>query len=449
MAAALKKQSDLTTGPIVQKIALFAVPVILGNMFQQLYNTTSAVIVGQMIGTEAFAAISVANPIMSVLLFFLVGICMGVSVLLSQQYGAHNTKVFQAQFSTALIGGSVFTVVLSVVFAALARPILIWNNTPAELLEPATIYLSITTGFMLFPFLYNYFANALRAIGDATMSFVFLVVSSVLNIVFTIALVYAGLGVAGAAIANVVSQFVSALLTAVYMHKKVEMLSLSRKNMVFDKSLLKQTISFSWVSAMQQTVLYLGRMLMQGSVNRLGTDVIAGYNAALRIEAFFFAVSDGFSAALSTFAGQNKGAGQPVRVNKGFLYTVGLTAGFAVLFGVVFFAFARPFVSIFLPNPQETVLGAGQSYLQIMAFFYIICGTMAIFQSFFRGLGLLRITMVATFSQITIRVVLAMVLVPFYGVVGICMAVIAGWSAVLLYEVICLKWYYKTNPLHA
>ena len=307
----------MTEGNVTSQLFRFSVPIVLGNIFQQLYNTADAMIVGKMIGNNAFAAVSVANPIMSVVLFFLVGLSMGVGILLAQWYGAQDIKMFKVQYSTALIAGCVFTVAASLLCIVCSRWMLLAANTPTEIMEDTNWYLRIIFAGLFFSFLYNYLAAALRAIGDSRSAFLFLVISSVTNVILDIVFIrYTPLGVAGAAVATVISQALSSILCVIYIYKKIPILALARSEFVYEKSVMKNTLLFSWTSALQQTFLYFGRLLVQGTINAQGTDMITGYNAAIRLEAFMMAFIDGTQSAMSTFGGQNVGAHHPERLKK-------------------------------------------------------------------------------------------------------------------------------------
>lgn len=231
-------EHSMTEGNITRQLMGFSFPIIMGNIFQQLYNTADAMIVGKMIGNEAFAAVSVANPIMSVVLFFLVGLSMGVGVLLAQRYGAKDMKMFKIQFSTALIAGSVFTVAASVICIACSKAMLRAANTPAEILKDTDLYLKVVFAGLFFSFLYNYLAAALRSIGDSRTAFLFLVISSVTNVVLDIVFIrFTPLGVTGAATATVLSQGLSSVLCVIHIYRNIPVLALKREEFIFEKSI--------------------------------------------------------------------------------------------------------------------------------------------------------------------------------------------------------------------
>lgn len=426
-------ERNMTEGGISGQIVGFAVPIILGNIFQQLYNTVDAVIVGRLLGKEAFAAVSVANPIMSVVLFFLVGLTMGVGVLLAQKFGAGEREAFRIQFSTGLIGGVVFTLLMAVICIPLSGMMLRAAQTPAEIFDVTKQYLQVIFAGMIFSFLYNYYASALRSIGDSRTAFLYLVISSAVNVVLDIVFVTkTPFGVLGAAFATVLAQAFSFVLCICYVRKKIPMLVLGKGRWIFEKKILKDTVIFSWAAALQQTVLYFGRLLIQGTVNAHGTDMITGYNAAIRIESFTMAFIDGTAAALATFAGQNVGAGKWKRLKQGLYRTLFMNGLYVLVSGIVMVVCASQLISVFVDSSNTEVLRVGTTYLKVMAANYLFCGILSATQGFFRGVGMVKVTMIATMVQMVVRCSLALLLVPGMEIMGVCVSVIMGWIVVSL-----------------
>ncbi len=436
-------EHNMTEGNITKQMISFSMPIIMGNIFQQLYNTADAVIVGHMIGSDAFAAVSVANPIMSVVLFFMVGLSMGVGVLLAQRYGAGDEEGFRTELSTALIAGVLFAAVTAALCIGCSGLMLRAVQTPAEIMEDTNAYLKVIFVGMFFSFLYNFYAAALRAIGDSRTAFLYLMLSSVVNVVLDMVLIrFTPLGVVGAALATVLSQALSVALCVVYIYRRIPMLALRKGEFVFEKRVLKDTVVFSWAAALQQTFLYFGRLLVQGTINARGTDMITGYNAAIRLEAFIMAFIDGTSAALSSFAGQNKGAGQYGRLKAGLWRTLQMNFAFLLAAGALMLGVPRLLIGLYVEAGNEAAMAIGVTYLTVMPVFYFFCTGMSALQGFFRGVGKVKITMIATFSQIIIRCVLAVLLVPRYGIYGVCISVITGWVLMFALDgTLCIRYF--------
>lgn len=437
-------QGDMTKGNTSKILITFAVPMVFGNILQQLYNTTDAVIVGRFIGKNALASVGVANPIMSIAIFFIFGICIGTSVLMSQLFGAGKYKALKKEVSTALIVGTIFTALLSILCIFLSKTFLVLTGTPKEILGDADMFLKIIFGGLIFSFLYNFYSAALRAVGDSKTPLIFLVVSCVLNgILCVIFIVFFKFGVAGSAVATVIAQAVSSLLCIVYVYIKIPLIRLKPEELVVDKPLLRRTIQYSWVSALQQTCLYIGRLLVQGVVNPFGTNAIAAYNSVTRVDSFVLSPGDSFSASIATYSAQNKGGGKWERIIEGYKKSNIIITLYSVATALVVFLAAEPIMKLFVSGSETEVVSIGVRYLKIMSIFYVLSGFCNIFQGLFRGVGMLRITLIATIMQITVRVLLSYALSPYLGVASVCVAVAVGWCLMIVYEGLSCKNYFK------
>ena len=427
---------NMTEGNIAKHLIRFAIPMILGNLFQLTYNAVDSIIVGRWLGMDAVAAVGAANPIMNVAIFFIGGICMGASVLMSQYFGAKDYDKLKREISTTLIFGIVFTVFVTVVSFLLTKPILRVVGTPETILNNSANYLRIVFVGLIFTYLYNFFSNTLRSIGDSRTPLIFLIISSVLNILLDVLFVIViGLGVPGAAIATVVSQAVSSTLCFLYIRRSIPLVHLTRKELVLDKGLLKTTIQFGWVTALQQTCIYLGRVFVQSAVNPLGIDSIAAFNAVSRVDDFAITPMQSIGSAMTTYFAQNKGANNDKRIGKGFLYgNVLSTCYWALLCLPVFFG-AKAIMSVFVPESGSETVRLGMLYLHSMAFYYIMPAWTNAVQGYFRGMGKMTVTFISTFLQITTRVIFSHVLAPTHGIAGVATACLIGWCLMLAYEI--------------
>lgn len=431
---------DMTKGSSSKILITFAIPMVFGNILQQLYNTTDAIIVGRFIGKNALAAVGVANPIMSIAIFFIIGICIGTSVLISQLFGAGKYDVLKREISTALIVGTIFTLAISLVCMILSRGALILIGTPADILNDADIFLKIIFGGLIFSFLYNFYSFALGAIGDSRTPLLFLFISCVLNgILCVIFVVYFKLGVAGSAIATVISQGISSILCIAYVYIKIPIIRLKSSELVIDKVLLRKTMQYSWVTALQQTSIYIGRLLVQGVVNPFGTNAIAAFNSVTRVDSFMLAPGDSFASSMATYAAQNKGAGKPNRIVEGYKNANIIMAVYSVITALIVFLGAETIMGFFVSSTETEVVLIGVKYLKFMSVFYIFSGFCNILQGLFRGIGKLRITLIATVMQISIRVTLSFILAPYFGVSAVGYAVAVGWIIMLIYEGMACK----------
>ena len=437
---------DMTQGDSAKILVNFAIPMVIGNIFQQLYNTTDAIIVGRFIGKNALASVGVANPIMSIAIFFIFGICIGASVLMSQLFGAGRYDALKREVSTSLIAGIIFTIALSIVCIVLSRWVLIITGTPKEILNDADTFLKIIFSGLIFSFLYNFYSSSLRAIGDSKTPLIFLIVSCVLNgILCVIFVAVFNLGVAGSAIATVIAQGVSSILCIVYVYMKIPLIRLRRSEVLVDKELLKRTLQYSWVSALQQSCLYIGRLLVQGVVNPFGTNAIAAYNSVTRVDSFVLAPGDSFAASVAIYSAQNKGAGKVQRILEGYKKSNIIITVYSVVVAIIVFFGAPSIMKLFVSSSERQVILIGIEYLKTMSVFYVLSGFCNIFQGLFRGVGKLRITLIATVMQICVRVSLSYILAPYLGITSVCYAIAVGWVLMIIYEGVACKKYFKKN----
>ncbi|SFC17541.1 MATE family efflux transporter [Clostridium uliginosum] len=428
--------NDMTSGNIPKQLVKFAIPMVLGNMFQLTYNAVDSIIVGHFVGTSSLAAVGAANPIMNIVIFFIVGICMGTSVLMSEYFGEGNIKKLKREISTSMIVGLGFTIIMSIICFFLSKNILLITQTPIEIVPEANLYLRTIFCGLIFTFLYNIYSATLRSMGDSKTPILFLIFSSILNaILAVIFVVVLKLGVLGTAIATVISQAVSSILCIIYVYKKIPILRFSKSEITVDTSLLKNTINYSWVTALQQTCLYIGKLLVQGSVNPLGVNSIAAFNAVTRIDDFALNPEQSISSAMTTFIAQNRGGEKFDRIKKAFHYGMLIEVIYWLILIAPVYLGARSVMQLFVPDSGAQVIHLGVIYLESMAFFYILPGLTNGLQGYFRGMGDLKITLISTFVQILSRVILSYILAPRYGIAGIAFSCLFGWIVMLSYEV--------------
>lgn len=427
---------NMTEGNIKKHLFNFSVPLILGNLFQLTYNAADSIIVGKFAGEAALAAVGTSNPIMNIILFFIIGICLGASVLMSEFYGAGEKIKLKREISTAIIAGSIFTIIIAILGFIFAPFILKLIRTPVEITAMAVSYLRIIFLGLIFTFFYNVFAAALKSVGDSKTPIYFLIISSIINVCLDLLFVAVmKLSVRGAGLATIIAEAVSCILCIIYIYKKYPLIRIGRKELIFDKTLIGKTVSYSWATAMQQTVLQIGKVLIQGAVNPLGVDSIAAFNAVNRVDDFAFMPQQSIAQALTVFLAQNRGAGKKDRIKKGFREAMLLELGyFILLFMVVFFG-ARAVMGLFVNDLTSNVVSMGTAYLRLMAVFYVMPAVTNGIQGYFRGMGNMKVTFYSTSVQMLFRVLLVYLLIPVVGFTGISFACAGGWVAMLLYEV--------------
>ena len=426
---------DLTTGKIMPILVNFTVPLVLGNLFQLTYNAVDSIIVGHFVGKEALAAVGICNPVSTLMILFLNGLCMGASILMGIQYGAKDYETLHRQISTTLLSGAVFSFFLTLVCAIFAVPILLLLQVDPSIMDMTVQYLRIIFLGLMFTFLYNFFSSTLRALGDSASPLYFLIISALLNIfgdLFFVIVLKAGSN--GCAISTVLSEALCCLFCIIYIQKKVPILRLGKKWLVFDARLLKKTIAYGWASAMQQATVQMGKIAIQALVNTMGVSVAAAFAVVNRIDDFAITPEQNIAHAMTALMAQNKGAGKNDRMREGFRCGMILELVYGAAVMLICLGFARPLMSLFVKD--EEVIGHGVVYLHLIAVMYILPAVTNALQGFFRGIGDLKVTLMSSFTNMTVRVIAAapMVLLWNFGIEALPYSYLAGWIAMLLVE---------------
>ena len=426
---------DLTTGKIMPILVNFTVPLVLGNLFQLTYNAVDSIIVGHFVGKEALAAVGICNPVSTLMILFLNGLCMGASILMGIQYGAKDYETLHRQISTTLLSGAFFSFFLTLVCVIFAVPILLLLQVDPSIMDMTVQYLRIIFLGLMFTFLYNFFSSTLRALGDSASPLYFLIISAILNIfgdLFFVIVLKAGSN--GCAISTVLSEALCCLFCIIYIQKKVPILRLGKKWLVFDARLLKKTIAYGWASAMQQATVQMGKIAIQALVNTMGVSVAAAFAVVNRIDDFAITPEQNIAHAMTALMAQNKGAGKNDRMREGFRCGMILELVYGAAVMLICLVFARPLMSLFVKD--EEVIGHGVVYLHLIAVMYILPAVTNALQGFFRGIGDLKVTLMSSFTNMTVRVIAAapMVLLWNFGIEALPYSYLAGWIAMLLVE---------------
>lgn len=426
---------DLTTGKIMPILVNFTVPLVLGNLFQLTYNAVDSIIVGHFVGKEALAAVGICNPVSTLMILFLNGLCMGASILMGIQYGAKDYETLHRQISTTLLSGAFFSFFLTLVCVIFAVPILLLLQVDPSIMDMTVQYLRIIFLGLMFTFLYNFFSSTLRALGDSASPLYFLIISAILNIfgdLFFVIVLKAGSN--GCAISTVLSEALCCLFCIIYIQKKVPILRLGKKWLVFDARLLKKTIAYGWASAMQQATVQMGKIAIQALVNTMGVSVSAAFAVVNRIDDFAITPEQNIAHAMTALMAQNKGAGKNDRMREGFRCGMILELVYGAAVMLICLGFARPLMSLFVKD--EEVIGHGVVYLHLIAVMYILPAITNSLQGFFRGIGDLKVTLMSSFTNMTVRVIAAapMVLLWNFGIEALPYSYLAGWIAMLLVE---------------
>ena len=437
-------EKDLTEGKITPQLVKFTIPLVLGNLFQLTYNAVDSIIVGRFVGKEALAAVGICNPILTLFILFLNGLCLGASILMGNQFGAKDYDKLHRQISTTMISGIIFSVILSVICIIFAHPILNIMRVDPSIMSMTINYLRIIFAGLIFTFMYNCFASTLRALGDSQSPLYFLITSAVINIIGDLFFVlFLDWGSEGCAIATVLSEALSCLLCIIYIQKKVPVLRLGKKWLVFDKSLLGKTISYGWASAMQQATVQLGKLGIQAIVNSMGVAVAAAFAVVNRIDDFAYTPEQNIGHAMTVLMAQSKGAGKKDRLKEAFKSGLKIEFIYGVIIFLVCFLLANPLMRLFTNDPD--VIRHGVTYLRLISVMYLLPAATNGIQGYFRGIGDLKITLISSFVNMGVRVAVAAILVFLFSlqIEALPYSYLAGWIGMLVAELPLLIRSYK------
>ena len=418
---------DLTRGPVMRSMLLFALPMVLGNLLQQCYNIADTLIVGRFLGKNALAAVGSSFTLMTFLTSILLGLCMGSGALFSIRCGQRNEDGLRESLRASFVLITGATLLLSVAAFAALDLIRVFLRVPEEVWGPMRDYLAVIFTGIAATFLYNYFASFLRAVGNSVVPLIFLAVSAVLNIALDLWFVL-GLkrGVTGAAEATVIAQYVSGGGIAVYAWLRYPQVKCLRSLRV-RRGCVREVASFSILTCVQQSVMNLGILMVQGLVNSFGATVMAAFAAAVKIDAFAYMPVQDFGNAFSTFIAQNYGAGQRERIRAGVRGAVIASVTFSIAVSALVCLFAYPLMGLFVEAGEAAIIAEGVRYLRIEGAFYCGIGCLFLLYGLYRALGRPGMSVVLTVISLGTRVALAYGFSALWGPDGIWVSIPVGW----------------------
>ena len=419
---------DMTKGEPSRIILKFFIPLFIGDLLQQFYSIIDAIIIGKFVGTNAFAAVGSSSAVTVFITSILLGLSMGASAIFSQLYGGKQYDELKKTISTALIFLFCVSVLITIVTSVFLQQIITLYQMPTETATYAVDYLKYVFIGFVFVGMYNAFAFLLRAFGDSKTPLYFLVGSCISNLVLDILFVVVlHMGVAGAAIATLITQAFAAVGCGFYTIKRMRFLNFKRKDLIFSITALKKVATFSLLTALQQSISSFGMMLIQGLVNTFGSTVMAAFAACSKIDSVANAPLQDLGNSFSTYTAQNQGAGQTIRIREGFRATSKIIITLSAIISFVAFIFAPNLITLFISKDATEVITVGVSYLRIVSLFYVLLGFIVMFYGFFRGLGAIKISILMTIVSQGLRVLLAYSFAPTLGFSGICWAIVVGW----------------------
>lgn len=424
-------QKNLTEGSVTKTILLFSLPMIAGNLLQQLYNIADTLIVGRFLGSGALAAVGASYTLMTFLTSIFLGLCMGSGAVFSIRYGEKDQEQLEKSIGASFLLIGITAVIVNLAVFLFIDPIMGLLQVPQEIYGMMRDYLWVIFLGILATFLYNFFASVLRAVGNSVVPLVFLAACAILNIVLDLWFVL-GLqwGVKGAAIATVISQYVSGIGITIYTYWKMPQFRVKAKYLHPEFSLVKEIAQFSFLTSLQQSVMNLGILMVQGLVNSFETVIMAAFAAAVKIDSFAYMPVQDFGNAFSTFVAQNFGAKKEARIREGIKKAVLMAMAFCIVISIGVFVFAKPLMLIFVQPEETAILAAGVEYLRIEGAFYCGIGCLFLLYGFYRAVKLPGMSVVLTVISLGTRVVLAYALssIDAIGVTGIWWSVPIGWA---------------------
>ena len=437
-------QSDMTSGSPMKIILWFTLPIFIGNVFQQFYNMADAVIVGKFVGNNALAAVGSTGTIMFLNNGFVIGMTAGFTVLTAQKFGAGDERGIRKSVTGAAWLSLIVGLILTAAFMVFMKPLLTLMNTPADILDDAYAYIMIISGGILAQMLYNLLASILRALGNSRVPLYFLILSAVLNIVLDLVFVIVfQMGAAGAAVATIISQGVSGLLCLVYIGKKVQLLRMTKEDWKPQTTLLSAQLKVGIPMALQYSITAIGTMMVQSSLNILGSTLVAAYTAAGKIEQVVTQAYIAMGTTMATYGAQNMGAGDVPRIRQGFKA--------CTIIGIVYSFIAAAFVMtagkymtyLFVSEDVGTIMNSVDIYLKCVGIFFIPLAVVNIYRNGIQGLGYGLLPMTAGIAELIGRGVVAVIAAGQRSYLGVCLASPAAW--ILAGGLLIVMYYYIMN----
>ncbi|WP_195986553.1 MATE family efflux transporter [Clostridium sp. D53t1_180928_C8] len=429
---------NLLKGNILKSLIVFAIPLFISNLFQQLYNTVDIMIVGNYLGDTSLAAIGASTAVYDLLVGFALGIGNGLSIVVARSYGADDTKVLRKSVAGSIIIGIFITIIIMVISKVLLMPLLRMLNTPVNIIEESYSYISMITLFVGVMFAYNLCAGLLRAIGNSFMPLIFLIISSLLNIVLDILFITKfNMGIKGAAVATIIAQGISVILCIIYICLKTKILIPDKRHFNVGKELYKELLGQGLSMGLMMAIVSSGTVILQTAINGLGYLTIAGHTAARKLNSFCIMPIVAMSQSVSTFVSQNKGANQGERIRKSIYYSNLLAISWGIVITVVLFFIAPLLVKILSGSSEAIVINNGARYLRINSPFYGVLGILLNLRYSLQGLGKKILPLISSIIEFVGKIIFVILVIPRMNYLGVILCEPIIWcfmTAQLIYS---------------
>ncbi len=421
---------DLTTGSIAKKMLLFSLPMILGNLLQQVYNIADTLIVGKVLGQNALAAVGSIYTLMTFITSIIIGLCMGSGAIFSEDYGRKDEDSLKKNIVHSFIFILIITIILYLIIYPGVNVILNLLNIPSEIYTMTKDYVLFVFIGIIFTYLYNFFSYLLKSQGDSLTPLIFLGISCLLNIGLDIYFVMGlSMGVIGAAIATIIAQGVSGIGLSIYSFIKLPILRFKKEDFKIEKSRMLKIMGFDFSTSLQQSVMNLGILMIQSLVNSFGTIIMASFTAAVKIDSIAYMPAQEFGNAYSLFTSQNYGANEETRIKKGTKIAFIISSIFCIVVSIFIFFMSDNLMKIFIDESETQTIIEGSKYLKIEGSMYVGIGILFLWYGYYRGIGKPSISLILTIISLGTRVLLSYTLAPYteLGVIWIWLSIPIGW----------------------
>ncbi|WP_019553342.1 MATE family efflux transporter [Propionispira raffinosivorans] len=424
---------DMTIGNPIKLILAFSIPLLIGNVFQQLYNIADIIIVGRTIGVNALASVGAASPIFFFLLTLSNGLTGGLTVITAQKFGAKDESGVRRSVTVSILISLLATIVVTIFSILCLKPLLAVMNVPAVLIQGAYDYISIIIYGLISMMAYNLLSSIIRALGDSKTPLYFLIFSTLINIVLAILFICVfGMGIAGSAIAVIIAQAISSLCCIIYIMKKFPILQLKREDWKVDYAFALQHLRLALPMALQFSIIAIGIFIIQSVCNSFGPNTIAAFTSAIRIEQIATQPMLSFGIAMATYTAQNYGARKLDRIRQGVLSCSGISIAISLFMGFIIYNFGETLIAIFISNAGPEVLSIAKTYLMISSTCYFFLGQLFIFRNTLQGMGDARIPFIACIIELVLRCFSALYITNMFGFLGICYSNPISWAGAML-----------------
>lgn len=425
---AKSKVKDMTSGSPTKLIIGFALPLLMGMLFQQVYSLMDTIIVGQALGVNALAGVGATGSITFLIIGFCLGVCNGFGLPIAQRFGAKDYKSLKKYVGNAYVLSIIITIIMTVLTVIFCRDILVLMQTPDDIIDLSYSYLIVIFAGIPATILYNLLSSYLRSLGDSVTPVIFLILSAVLNIGLDLLFILTfDMGVFGAGLATIISQGISGVLCLIYILKKVELLHITRDDWKLDSCCVKNLVIMGFPMGFQYSITAIGSVILQAAVNTLGSIAVASMTTASKISMFSMCPFDALGSTMATYGGQNVGAGKLDRLGRGVRSATIIGSIYSVIIFIVLYFFSNNIALLFVSASETTVIAQARQFLLINVFFYIALALVNIVRFMIQGMGFSGFAVLAGVAEMIARAIIGLIFVPIFGFVAACFASPLAW----------------------